>query len=74
MATEVYSDKVELKVSAQRLWKAAFEDAHSVLPRAAPEIVERVEYEGSQLGVGCIRIIHFKKSNVSFAIIILLSS
>ena len=62
MAVEVYSDKVELKVSAKRVWKAAFEDAHSVLPKASPDVVERVEYDGASFEVGSIRTIHFVKS------------
>ena len=62
MAIEVYSDKVELKVSAKRLWKAAFEDAHSILPKASHDVVERVEYEGASFEVGSIRTIHFVKS------------
>ena len=62
MAVEVYSDNVELKVSAKRVWKAAFEDAHSVLPKASPNVVERVEYEGVNFEVGSIRTIHFVKS------------
>ena len=62
MTVEVYSDKVELNVSAQRVWKAAFEDAHSVLPKASPDVVERVEYEGASFEVGSIRTIHFVKS------------
>ena len=42
MVVEVYSDKLALNVSAKRMWKAAFEDAHSILPKAVPEVVERV--------------------------------
>ena len=62
MAVEVYSDKVELKVSAKRVWNAAFVDAHSVLPKASPDVVERVEYDGASFEVGSIRTIHFVKS------------
>ena len=64
MAVELYSDKVELKVSAKRVWKAAFEDAHLVLPKASHDVVERVEYEGASFEVGSIRTIHFVKSTL----------
>ena len=62
MVVEVYSDKLALKVSAKRMWKAAFEDAHSILPKAVPEAVERVEYLGPKHKVGSIYMIHYHKS------------
>lgn len=62
MAIEVFSDKVELKVSAHRVWKAAFEDSHVALPKASPAVIDRVEYEGAHFGIGSIRTIHFHKS------------
>ena len=63
-SVEVFSDSVELKsVSIQRLWKAAFEDAHIALPKSAPHVVERVEYsEGSSFQPGSVRTVHFHKS------------
>ena len=63
MAT-VFIDKVECNVSANRLWKAAFEDAHNFLPKAAPEIVSRVEYDGDGFQVGAVRTIFMNKGKL----------
>ena len=63
-SVEVFSDSVELKsVSIQRVWTAAFEDAHIALPKVVPHVVERVEYsEGSSFQPGSVRTVHFHKS------------
>jgi hypothetical protein len=63
MATSgVYQSKLDLNVAARSIWKAAFEDMQSVLPRAVPDAVERVEYSGTKNEVGSICTIHFHRS------------
>jgi hypothetical protein len=59
--TAVFTDKVEADVAAARLWKAAFEDAHNFLPKASPEIVSKVEYEGGGFEAGSTRTIFVNK-------------
>ncbi|MCO5557055.1 hypothetical protein L7F22_010611 [Adiantum nelumboides] len=46
MGVEVCRGQVECRVSAKRMWRAAFQDAHDALPKAMPQAISHISYEG----------------------------
>ncbi|MCO5573630.1 hypothetical protein L7F22_027402 [Adiantum nelumboides] len=67
MGVEVCSGKVECGVSAKRMWEAAFKEGDVYLPKALPDAISHVSYEGPRdnptPGVST-RIIHLHRNYV----------
>ncbi|MCO5560131.1 hypothetical protein L7F22_013738 [Adiantum nelumboides] len=66
MGVEVCSGQVECRVSAKRMWLAAFQEAHDAVPKAMPRAISHISYEGPR-GNPMIpglttRITHFHRS------------
>ena len=57
-----FSEVIECKISAKRMWFGAFKDAHNCMPKAWPDKVAAVEYaEGPVAEPGCVRTMKFHK-------------
>lgn len=52
--------EVKCNVGAKRLWRAGFEDAHNCLPKAVPNVITHIEYEGDGFQPGSFRIVHYQ--------------
>ncbi|MCO5611839.1 hypothetical protein L7F22_066098 [Adiantum nelumboides] len=66
MGVEVCSGQVECRVSAKRMWLAAFQEAHDAVPKAMPQAVWHISYDGPRgnpmiLGL-TTRTFHFPRS------------
>ncbi|KAI5081023.1 hypothetical protein GOP47_0004649 [Adiantum capillus-veneris] len=54
--------KVECAVAAKRMWKAAFEDGHTCMPKAVTHAISHVSYDGPGFSQGSLRTIHLHRS------------
>lgn len=61
MVHKTYSQDVEVKVSAKRLWSALVLDSQNFIPKSEPDKVAGVEFEGKAEEIGSVRVIKFHK-------------
>ncbi|KAI5063195.1 hypothetical protein GOP47_0021742 [Adiantum capillus-veneris] len=57
--------QVECQVAARRLWRAAFQDAQDCLPKAVPNALLRIDYDGPPFQPGSFRILNY---HINYAI------
>lgn len=57
-----FKGQITCNVGAKRMWRAACEDPHVCLPKAVPNALKRIEYEGSPLEPGSVRTVYYQQS------------